>query len=430
MACWLDALSTELHTLILLLLDSTQSLFALIQASPRLYAVFLASKEKILSASVRRQIHPEVLPIAVAVTNISHLPRGMDRTAVIDTLNDLHAKNKDDCMSRILPFSTSVHLCRLCRSIDFTILDFTRYVSTRTEEYGFSLAKDPNSDFLSSRLSLTETGRLQRAFFNIELYSQLFYTGPHGKGKFTALEQSSLFLARMPSWQIEELACIYDYLMARLSRIFDEVEDKFVTSVTGDSSKPSRVVTAEPETLTRVQQVDCTSEDGTDYDSDASSELLGPDRFDHEDVFFSSFTKSHEHDWYMEFMVSLGLTSLRDLFVMNDEQRTQVVRANGHSERDFLGKALLEKPRGSYMSAENTDGMEEIKVPYGQSLTFHGDKLNEPNLAWLWSFGFKQEYLFREAERSFLCSWGYVFWDNIRIQSSKILDVRYVQLHF
>ena len=174
-----------------------------------------------------------------------------------------------------------------------------------------------------------------------------------------------------------------------------------------------------------MEQVDCTSEDGTDYGSDSSYESFGPDRFDLEDSFFSSSAKYYQHDGYMQYLMSLGLTSLQCFFDMNDEQRTRVVLANVDRETNFLGEALLERsPRGSYMSAENPDGIEEIDVPYGHPLKFHGDKSSEPNLAWLWSFEYKQGYFFRDTESSFLCSWGYVFWDSIRIQSSKILYVR------
>ena len=73
-SCALHGLSIELHTLILLQLDSTKSLSALIYASPYLFAVFLSAKDRILLTCVLREMQSEVLPTAIATAEAYSLP--------------------------------------------------------------------------------------------------------------------------------------------------------------------------------------------------------------------------------------------------------------------------------------------------------------------------------------------------------------------
>ncbi|MCJ1388429.1 hypothetical protein MMC18_001276 [Xylographa bjoerkii] len=437
----------EIQTLILLELDSTKSLSALIHASPRLFAVFLSSKEKILSACVMRGIEPEVLPIAIAVAEIYSLPRGPDKTVVMDSIHHLDRLETVENMVQIIPFSTSVHLCRLCRTVDFMISDFVEYIGKKMEGYEFYLGQQRDAYFLSNPLSTTEKGRLQRAFFNLELYSHLFYSEPDEYSKFSANEQAGLFLSRMLSWQIAELACVHAYLLDRLSYIFDEVEDRFVACALEEKAEVTSVNSARFENGCHGQHEDPTSEnetgrcsdcDTTGYGSESMSESSSdnedddeccspmacgcPDRFDMEDLFFARHTKISWHNNYMEYMISLGLESLHLLFLMKTEERSQVVVANGQIGGDFLAESLAVDTR-NYMVMETRGAEQKDEIPYGQSLKFIGDKLSAPNLAWFWSFGFQQHLATNSTLRScFFYSWGYVFWDAARIGSSHILD--------
>ena len=133
----LHGLSPEIQTLILLQLESTKSLSVLIHTSPYLFTVYLTSKQKILSTCVQREIETEVLPIATAAAKISSLPRGSDKTTVIDSIRYLDTLDTTESMVRTLPISISIHLSRLYRTVNFVIKDFVEYIRKTTERYEF-----------------------------------------------------------------------------------------------------------------------------------------------------------------------------------------------------------------------------------------------------------------------------------------------------
>ena len=154
----------------------------------------------------------------------------------------------------------------------------------------------------------------------------------------------------MPSWQIAELASVYDYLMDRLGHIFDKAEETFVTFVLNehpglikassmeagycrlsqhlnydlmnhsDSSSDDRLLEAASDDGSKaMSESDSNDEDESrsvslSDGSDSYEHGVGTDRFDCEDNFFASYTKLTWHNDYMSYMISLGLPSLYRLF--------------------------------------------------------------------------------------------------------------------
>ena len=452
--CPLHGLSIELHTLILLQLDSTKSLSALIHASPYLFAVFLSAKEKILSACALRGVEPEVLPTAIVAAEAYFLPRGPDKINVIGLMHRLDELETGDSMDWTISISTSVQLSRLCRTVDFMILDFVDYIKKKTEGYEFYSRQETDASFLSNPLSITERGRLQRAFFTLELYPHVFHSEPHQNSTFTAMVQSRIFFGRLPSWQITELACVHEYLIDRLGGIFDEVENRFVACVLEENARAATEKDARFENFCFEPHVDsasdcelraysgseCMSEsisesqtmEDTDSDDDSDYGFSlplghGPDRFDGEDLFFANHTKYPNHRVNMEYMIPLGLKFFHNLFLADGEKRFQLVVASAKYGGDFLRESLEERS-GKHLVVENISADQKDEIPVGHSLEFYGDRLRAPNLAWLWSFGFTQYSTSYGIDDSlqgcFLRSWGYTFWDAIRIQSFHLLDDR------
>ena len=336
------------------------------------------------------------------------------------------------------------------------ITDFIDYIGEKTKEYEFRSSQNVNASFLSVPVSTTEKGRLQRAFFTLELYSHLFHTKPDHDSIFTANEQSRLFFDRMPSWQIVELACVHNYLIDRLGDIFDEVENRFVICVLEENARVKNEKTARFENFCSGHHEDSAydcelcassgSESMSESESESASETMsdidsedeidwrfslsyrdGPDRFDYDDLFFAQLTKHSDHKIYMEYMISLGLDLFHSLFLGGDKKRFQIVVANAKYGGAFLAKSF-EELTGSHMVVDNMGARQKEEIPWGHSLEFHGDNLNSPNLAWLWSFGFKQHsssYSIGDSLKScFLRSWGYTSRDATRIRSFHILDGR------
>ncbi|MCJ1288210.1 hypothetical protein MMC26_007565 [Xylographa opegraphella] len=418
--CPLHGLPIEIHTLILLQLDSGKSLSALIHASPYLFAVFLSAKEKILSACLQREVDPQVLPIALVAAEAHSLPRGPDRTTVVNTLQHLDELEAAESM--------------------------------KAEEYKFNLDQESDASFISNPLSSTERGRLQRAFLSLELYSHLFHSEPWQDSTFTASEQSSLFFDRLPSWQKIELACVHEYLRDRLGNIFDEVENIFVNRVREETAKAISEKTTRFDNFCSGPHVDSASDcelcassgsedmSESDSESDTMSDIdsdddisckfslppgYGADRFDYEDIFWARLTKGRGHMINMEYMISLGLKFFNELFLADSEKRFKIVVASAKYGGDFLAKSLR-AGSGHHMVVENMGTEQEEEIPWDQSLEFHGDKLSAPNLAWLWSHGFTQGFISNRIDDlphdRFLRSWGYSLWDATRMQSLHILD--------
>ena len=254
----------------------------------------------------------------------------------------------------------------------------------------------------------------------------------------------------MPSWQITELACVHEYLIDRLDYIFDEIENRFVAHVLEEKARATSSKKARSEDSCHGAHADsgsncelCRScgsqsmsesasesmgDSNSDIESDNEFSLpTGPrhDRFEEEDLFFAIYTKTSWHQIYMEYIISLGLELFHDLLLANNDKRSQIVVASGHYGGDFLARSFVTQSR-NYRVVENITADQKDEIPEGYSLQFLGDKLSAPILAWLWSFDFKQ-YLLRAAvnnslQSCFLRSWGYVFWDAVRIQSSHILN--------
>lgn len=132
------------------------------------------------------------------------------------------------------PLEVAVSMSRLLRPIEYLIHAFasetldclwtlTSHLNSRAS--ASEAADRPFQAELSSSLSGAETARLYRAFLLLQNLSRLFYEGmPFGTqsnfditfGELQAL-MISLF-SRFVDWDIEELACIYDFCLRALTR--------------------------------------------------------------------------------------------------------------------------------------------------------------------------------------------------------------------
>ncbi|KAI9875610.1 MAG: hypothetical protein M1830_008208 [Pleopsidium flavum] len=418
MNCSLERLSPELQRLVLLQLPSFQSLHSLIQASPQYYQIFAASKERILSAVIKRIIHPDALPDALAAVRASFFePRGPNRETALSFIDSLRHDRKIDHSKKLLPLSTSISLCQLHRSIEYLVYDFTQRTSPVLKQYSQSLGLTHHSEASEGEgppLSSIEEARLQRAFYRVELYGHLFYTDPGARESMRALEQAHTFLAEFPPWQIEELACIRDYISRRLAEAFDQAEDHFVKTVLAEGDDQDH--NHDTKSLAPAEN-DNDDKDNED-DEDNEDDLVGPNRFDLDDDFFSKSTKVSYHDTYMEYMLSLGLPFLHHLFKKNGAELMQSIVVNVRYGGDFLTTALKAPPKRTV-----TYVMEEIARDNGVKLKFYGDDAKEPNEAWLWSNDFAPSVSWNSLCTQALRHWGYVFWDRSRLRASGIFSL-------
>lgn len=77
-------------------------------------------------------------------------------------------------------------------------------------------------------LSGNEKRRIYRALYRFELFRALFAEprdiriSPEARGCFDAIDQSLLFLSIFKTWEVEELACVRDYITRRHTDFFRE----------------------------------------------------------------------------------------------------------------------------------------------------------------------------------------------------------------
>lgn len=407
-----ERLSPEIQQQILLQLDTLDTIYALIRASPRLYQVFRLNKEGTLSTIALCQFYPAVQPEAMAVTKLEKLQHQSSRDAqsqrgiavsFCDTFpTQIHQWCEANTMGLV-----SIDLCKLDGTIKFFIEDYARNTLPILDQLGQSkdlriLPEYPsNSHVPHPQLSFTEIGRLQRALCRFELYRRLFSRCSqdihHGIHKcirdppLTTAEQAEMFLRDLPAFQIVEMACVRDYLFRRLRGVYNKLEDEAVRNL------PVEAMTFEE------------FDEGAMWQSPFYA--------------FTTHAQNRQED-HLEHLLSLGLPYIRQILASTgDEQRdlflhyvsSSVLR---HLERNFLSKAFqclglnphVIRHRNAWLHIEKKftpacDGNGNSELPQG----------------WLWGHHHLQPSKLVDHVYKGLRDWGYIFWDYGRLQESGIL---------
>jgi hypothetical protein len=76
-------------------------------------------------------------------------------------------------------------------------------------------------------LSATELRRLHRALYRFQLCCMLSNEGPpdsKSSWEFDDVEKSHKFLSIFPAWRVEEIGCIYDYMISKYTSLFKDIE--------------------------------------------------------------------------------------------------------------------------------------------------------------------------------------------------------------
>ena len=406
--CTLENVAPELQLQILCNADTPDSLHSLIQASPRLYQVFLHNKDTVLSTVARRQFHPTVFSDALFSATISQLEQPLPRDTVLDLCRTYPGELHEGA---VLPLPLSVALCKLARNVRFFIEDYARNTLPLMEDLGTSLEVDvlteyrPEHPVSYSQLSVSETGRLERAFCRFETCRYLFARCSPGfdhsvrecaeMPSLTPKEQASLFLERFPDFQVTEIHCVRDYLYRRLRGIFRQLEDTAVTTF--------------PAATFVFDQ---------DWDVETAEWSSGV-------WLFCNSGKAYQ-DTHIDHLMSLGLAYIHRIFgSTGDEQKDLFIRHDdiaviNHIETDFITSTLgclgRNPARGNIALLPKTDPPFEYK----------GDadaELDIPD-AWQWAHPRAPPLSLYDSAIKGLRDWGFVFWDLDRLSKSGILERR------
>ena len=403
----LEMLAPELQLQTLFHAATPDDLHALIQASPRLYQVFLLNKDALLSAVARRQFHPAVMPDALSIVAISKFTRPLSRDTVIELCKS-YPSELDDGL--IFPTALSVALCKLASNLRFFIEDYARNTLPIMEGLGQSLKIDVLSEYTPEnpvsccKFSDSELGRLQRAFCRFEIYRHLFARCSPELGhdprtcldvpSLTPAEQASSFLEKFPDFQVTEINCIRDYLYRRLRGTCSRLEDQAVETLAPETFIYDKGI--DIETAEWNSGVYLFTENGKDY-----------------------------QDAHLEHLMSLGLAYVRRIFESTGEEKKNLFIRHSdsviqHLEREFITEAIdflgRNPARGDIplLAKEDPPFVYEIN---GEA------ELDIPD-AWQWAHSRAPPLLLKDDSQKGLRDWGYVFWDLSRLRQSGILERR------
>ena len=410
----IEDFSADVNLLILLQLSSPKDLYLIINASPLHYEIFRKNKERIFVAAVKQAIYPEVLPLARRVcraANTLSVSACTKDGELGETENDENnlADFKRNRVRLFLEFgdgqaneaslrdpSVFIPLSRLWNVIDYFVTEYSSQALSKWQHFVDvqKIKKPVGNERISGHgqnLSKIEYGRLQRAFCYFELYRRLFggenyllwrsgdWGGVH--------KQQRSFVSRLTRSEICELQSVYEYLVARLENIFDNMENFMI-------SRFEVAAKQDDESLGSYIPVNL-------------MDLYGLN-------LFHSMHKSDQKA-VIAFMVELGLPFLRQFFQKSIEKQTAIAVEYTVKQHDnSLGVVLEEARRFSRgldeKQSANNDSLMSASVGY-----VHRGKLPRRLLIDTSNEEELEDYGLRQT--------NYFFWDKARLGDGVNYDV-------
>ena len=229
----LEDVPVEVQQIILHQMPDFSTLKALISASPAYLRAYLSQRHSIMSDILHRSIHPDVL---------------LDAMAIVDALK--LSRNYDDYVPNLKAFVEQYKTTRASLDVDLEPLE----PSTTEELWKFHLlVLDVTKDFCDyalsthpvtgqsldhyASLSPNEARRIHRALYRYELFTRLFHEPDFyleeqrfrdrrpGRSRLAlqrdsirsldSQDKSWLFFPLFKAWEIEEIACVRDYVTHR-----------------------------------------------------------------------------------------------------------------------------------------------------------------------------------------------------------------------
>ncbi len=239
----LERLPTEIKIYILLNLPDPSSLRALVRASPSYHELYAHQRQLLLSTSLLNNLHLDGLYTALTVEEASRISHAPDEYGSLD---DLYESRK---ALRVRYFEQPSSKClswQWLQRIDFDTLISVihrhwiitaiacRYFAEKV--FMNPVTGELESAASRSQPSRSESRRIHRALYHFELYCLLFVShyiseSEHSQyGSKVTLHYTenqfsvSAFFPLLESWEIEEVACIREYMMSHYSIIFQNCE--------------------------------------------------------------------------------------------------------------------------------------------------------------------------------------------------------------
>ena len=362
----LTSLTPELKCAIFTNLPDVASAKSLALTSSSFYYTFLGAESLIITQVLQNEITTDLMHGAFAAykaSKISVWTKQAVKNFLDEYFGDL-APHKAQIwtLSEALPMN-KVHSC-----VNFFAADFA----------SFALSKNPIPGDSSAAPSCTETLRIKRSLYRFELYCNLFRKPSYDRmvrgdrncliqpSPFGTQEQRDIFLNMFSPWENEQLGCIHDYLIEKITVPFNDVAEHDVNF--GELS---------------IAWVDTFGNKEEHYKNDYL--LLGLD-------FVSQLSTARTYD-----------------------DRHRLLTSN----QGYKGSRLSDAMRPSWTLQDDGVPLEEYndeEEKHFVNAPFHHDDDSGPAEAWRWAHAksTKQRFYFLKEHRLFRQR-GYVMWDLKRL---------------
>ncbi|PGG95923.1 hypothetical protein AJ79_09811 [Helicocarpus griseus UAMH5409] len=214
------SLPVEIRHAILCEMSDVGALDTAIKADSSLQSVFLGSVSCILDRVLQNSVSAKHFPEILAIQASAHFDRKTwSRDKVSTIIDSYFQRQQASPIQWTLP--DALYLNDLNRHIQYFVDEF----ATTT----LSVHPASSEPFTYTPLSPVERCRIAGAFYRFELYCNLFREYGHGyktaSEPFSADEQKDIFLARFSPWEIEQLGCIHDYLVEKITPGFVDMAE-------------------------------------------------------------------------------------------------------------------------------------------------------------------------------------------------------------
>lgn len=376
----LELLQPETQALIMCHLNDVSTLHSLLRASPRFYQVFRSRRAYLLTQLAKQQT--QVLVCAWDAIKASRLPNPPSHADVETFTRTL--KNDYGYEAAILPIEISISMIKLGTCVAWLTADFARDTLPNLIRLGELTGLSQERE-VQSELSSIETARIARALYRFELFRHLFPPAYHGDWcEIEKLQPGVDFLNQWDPDEIEEIACIKDYILRRLCNIFDQMEDDLVR---GESSEPVRIAAQVPE---------------IDFEGSNWFGRMG----------------RVSHGSFMENIMFTGLSFIQQIFGADRTRCAELVLSASRRAGGFLSDTM------NHLDIKRTIRDEDEVRPRFSPADFpksYHDTLDEPSLGWHWIL---LGYCIATPGMSGTQGprdWGYIFWDKQRMLAAGVL---------
>lgn len=211
----LEGLAVELQWEILQKLACLPSLDAIVHASPFYHRAYMARRQSILAKVISRDIGTDVLFEAQALALALKINK-KDGSEIRDFFEDYKNRRREPTSVSLesVPLPDTVILSQVQYAVRFAVKDFCQATISR-----HPMSREKAQDI--TPLTTNEAQRINRAFYRFEIFCTIFRNqGFNVRPGLDCMDMCHLFLNQFPPWEVEEIACVRDYIMDRYAQLF------------------------------------------------------------------------------------------------------------------------------------------------------------------------------------------------------------------